>query len=76
MAIQACSNCQGKRLFKTKKPVSSGGGYAPDVLPGLSTMWKSGKLDVVVCQDCGLVRSFARPEAIEKLEESPKWQRI
>jgi DNA-directed RNA polymerase subunit RPC12/RpoP len=75
MAIAACSNCQSKRLFKTRKPVSAGGGEGPNVLPGLGTFWSAAKVDVVVCQDCGLMRYFAPREALEKLQKSPKWQR-
>jgi DNA-directed RNA polymerase subunit RPC12/RpoP len=75
MAISACPNCESARLYKTKRPVSSGGGYAPDLLPGLGRFWSSEKLDVVVCQDCGLMRLFARTEARARLQSSPKWQR-
>ena len=77
MAISACPNCSSKRLFRAKKPVSSGGGYAPDYLPGLGrNLVLSGRFDVVVCQDCGLTRLFASQDDRNKLAESPKWERV
>ena len=77
MAISACPNCSSKRLFRAKKAAGSGGGYAPDYLPGLgSSIWRGATFDVVVCQDCGLTRLFASPEARGKLPESDKWERV
>ena len=75
MAISACPNCESSRLYKTKQPVASGGGHSPNLLPGLGRFWSTQKFDVVVCQDCGLMRFFARPEARAKLQSSTKWQR-
>lgn len=75
-AVSACPNCTGKRLFRTVKPVSAGGGYAPNYLPGLGTYWKAEKLDLVICQDCGLTRFFASDTARGRLATSDKWRRV
>ncbi len=32
MADVACANCGGNELYRTKKPVSAGGGHAPNYL--------------------------------------------
>ena len=77
MAISACPNCSSKRLFRAKKGVASGGGYAPNYLLGLHTsMFSPATFEVVVCQDCGLTRFFASPEARAKLPDSDKWERV
>jgi DNA-directed RNA polymerase subunit RPC12/RpoP len=76
MAISACSNCSSKRLYKSRKPVSPGGGDGGTFLPGLGTFWVPPKVDVVICQDCGLTRLFASQESLEKLTTSSKWMRV
>ena len=76
MAIPACPHCGGDRLFRSSKPVSAGGGYAPNYLPGLGALWSAGKFHLLVCQDCGLTRMFASPEAREKLATSSKWEAV
>ncbi len=69
-----CPNCGGRNLYKSKK-ISSGGGYAPNYLPGLGAFLSTARFHVVVCRDCGLSRFFADQEAIAKLGESDKWTR-
>jgi len=76
VSISPCPNCGGGNLFMANKDVSSGGGYAPNYLPGLSGMLAQEKFKVVVCADCGLARFFARSSATSKLAESSKWHRI
>jgi DNA-directed RNA polymerase subunit RPC12/RpoP len=72
-----CSSCGGKTLYKTRKPITRGGGYAPNLLPGLTSAFGSGKVvDVVVCADCGLVRLFAQRPALARLPTSDKWGRV
>ena len=73
--ISPCPNCQGKRLYESQD-VSAGGGYAPNYLPGLGGFWTAEKFRVVLCQDCGLTRLFAREQAMKKLPESKKWTRL
>jgi len=55
--------------------MSSGGGYAPDYLPGLGRLGRDAKFTVVVCSDCGLTRFFAEPEATARLTNSTKWEK-
>jgi DNA-directed RNA polymerase subunit RPC12/RpoP len=76
MTISECSNCGGRQLFRARKPVSAGGGYAPNHLPGLGGAFAAAKLDVIVCQLCGLTRFFARREALERLPTSSRWERV
>lgn len=56
--------------------ISAGGGYAPNYLPGLGTLFKAAKFDVVVCRTCGLARWFAQPEARQVIGNSKKWKRV
>lgn len=77
MEAQTCPNCRGRELYRSKRPVGSGGGYAPNYLPGLGSFLRcSARLEVVVCSDCGLTRFFASPEARAKLSSSTKWVRV
>lgn len=76
MANVACVSCGGDELYRTTKPVSAGGGYAPNLLPGLGRWYSEEKLYVIICAQCGLTQLFARHEALEKLPSSSKWERI
>ena len=69
-----CPECGQGNLYSSGE-VSSGGGYAPNYLPGLGGVFASAKLNVVVCRDCGLTRFFASRAAREKLPESGKWRK-
>ena len=72
--VTPCPNCGGRTLYASPE-IGSGGGQAPDYLPGLSPgLFKSAKLTLVVCRDCGLARHFVSPQARAKLGESKKWQ--
>ena len=75
MKIAPCPNCGGNHLYRSHE-VSAGGGHAPDYLPGLGTFLRTEKFHLVLCQDCGLTRFFARQEALAKLVEGKKWQRL
>ncbi len=75
MKISPCPNCGRTNLFRSKE-ISSGGGYAPDYLPGLGAWYRTEKFVIVLCKDCGLTRFFARPQALEKLPDSSKWERV
>ncbi len=75
MIVSPCPNCSGDNLYRSK-PVSAGGGYAPNYLPDLGGFWVAAKFDVVVCGDCGLTRLFASHEALQKLPLSNRWKRI
>jgi len=73
--LAPCPNCGGNTLYRSR-PVSSGGGHAPNFLPGLGKFLFSARFVVVVCRDCGLTRFFAQPEARAKLKESGRWTSI
>jgi len=77
MNTPTCPSCGGRDLYRARRPVNSGGGYAPNYLPGLGNFLRcSAKFEVVVCQSCGLTRFFASAAAREKLPASPKWERV
>lgn len=66
-----CPECGGSTLYRTE--VSAGGGYAPNYLPGLGSFWRAPKFEVILCQSCGLTRTFAPPEARAKVSSSKQW---
>lgn len=69
-----CPECDSDNLFRSR-PVSAGGGYAPNYLDGLGNFLTAAKFTLVVCESCGLTRFFASPEARGKLRESKKWSK-
>ena len=75
MTIKPCPNCGSGDLFKSQ-PVSAGGGYAPNYLPGLGTWARAEKFEVVVCHSCGLTRFFASDTARSRLSQSAKWSTV
>ncbi len=75
MHVSPCPNCKSTNLYRSK-PVSAGGGHAPNYLPGLGGFLIAEKFHLVTCRDCGLTRFFARQAALEKLQNSSKWERI
>lgn len=70
-----CPECGHSNLYSSGD-VSSGGGHAPNYLPGLGTFWMAARFTVVVCKDCGLTRFFACKAALAKLSEADKWRKI
>ena len=75
--VSPCPNCGSRNLFRTVNPVSAGGGYSPDFLPGLGNWLGTMRLfHIVLCGDCGLMRYFARQQARDKVVESKKWERV
>jgi predicted nucleic-acid-binding Zn-ribbon protein len=75
MNVAPCPNCGSKNLFKSNA-VSAGGGHAPNYLPGLGGFISAEKFHLVLCGNCGLTRFFARQEALRKVADAKKWQRI
>ena len=71
--VSPCPGCGGNTLYRGPA-TNSGGGHAPNFLPGLGTFLRVAKFTLVVCRDCGLTRFFAEPEARVKLKESSKWK--
>jgi predicted nucleic-acid-binding Zn-ribbon protein len=76
MSRYECSDCGSRNLYRAAKPISAGGGYAPNYLPGLGAFLSVAKFEVVVCRDCGLTRWYASDEARQQLSESPKWSSV
>ncbi len=76
MTTPACPTCGGTELYRSAKPVSAGGGYAPNYLPGLGSWRGAEKVYVIICHTCGLTRLFARQEALDRLPSSDKWERV
>ena len=75
MSERACPECSSRDVYRTKKSIATGGGYAPDWLPGLGSFFKSAQMRVYVCRACGLTRWFAEPESRERIPHSNKWER-
>lgn len=70
-----CPNCNSNRLYESK-PISAGGGYAPNYLPGLGKLFVSARFTLVLCSECGLTRFFASEAAINKLRDTWKWKEL
>lgn len=70
-----CPNCGSRALYRSRE-ISSGGGHAPNYLPGLGRFLVSARFVLVVCRDCGLTRFFAQPAARAKLRDSKKWTSV
>jgi predicted nucleic-acid-binding Zn-ribbon protein len=74
--VAPCPNCRSNTLY-SGPATSSGGGHAPNYLPGLGKGWfLSARFVLVVCRDCGLTRFFAQPEARKKLGEARQWKLV
>jgi len=71
---RACPECGGDDLRMTV--TDSGGLHGPHLLPRLGTLTAYAPLTVVVCRACGLVRLFAQPAALDKLDGARSWQRV
>ena len=71
-----CPNCQGRTLYAGREISAGTGQHGPNHLDGLGSFWKSARLTIVVCRDCGLMRFFASSEATAKLKESSKWRAV
>jgi predicted nucleic-acid-binding Zn-ribbon protein len=74
-SVKPCPECGSKTLYQGPQ-TSSGGGHAPNYLPGLGGFFSSAKFVLVVCRDCGLTRFYAQPEARAKLSDSKKWKAV
>lgn len=74
MRKEECPECESQTLYATE--VSAGGGYSPNYLPQLGSLWGAARFVVVVCADCGLTRFFAPKHAREKLAKAGKWTRL
>ncbi len=77
MAISKnCPECDSTDLL-VQNGIDTRGGYGPDLLPGASGVFASGKMRVVVCKNCGLIRYFASKEALSKIAaKDGRWDRL
>jgi len=67
-----CAECGATDIRTTT--VSSGGGHAPDLLPGAHAWWRSGKLEIYVCAVCGYFQFFVPSEYLAKVLESEEFK--
>jgi hypothetical protein len=74
--VTPCPNCHGTTLYASREMSAGTGQHGPNHLDGLGSFWRSARLTIVVCRDCGLMRSFAGPQATAKLKESRKWHPV
>ncbi len=72
MKTARCPNCSGTELYRTVVATPANGLLGPNLLPKLQT----GKLDVVVCEACGLTQFFTRQFDIQTLKASDAWTRV
>ncbi len=70
-----CPNCGSHHLYESN-PISSGGGYAPNFLPGLGRFLATARFILVLCSECGLTRFFASDEARANLGKTWKWREL
>lgn len=56
--------------------MESGCGHGPLLLPGLGRLFSYAKMDIRVCADCGLIRTYAEPAARAKLSTSDCWKAL
>ena len=71
---RACPECGGEDL---RVAVTEAGSYTGrGLLPGLGTWLDYAPLSVVVCRECGLLRCFAQPAALDKLDHTVGWERV
>ena len=68
-----CAECGSTDIRTTTVP--SGGGYAPDLLPGAHSWWLSGKLEIYICAACGYFQYFVPSEYLARVLESKKFTR-
>lgn len=69
-----CSECGAKEIYGTV--IGSGGGYAPDMLPGAHEWWREGKMEVYVCGSCGHYQFFVPEKYLVKLKHSRKFTKL
>jgi hypothetical protein len=67
-----CNECDGTNIRMTT--VWAGGGYAPDLLPGTHPWWKSGKLEIYICETCGHFQFFVPAEILPDVLQSKEFK--
>lgn len=73
-----CSECGSEEVYKYKKPVTTHGGYGPNLIPqtGRSIFSPGARVETFVCTDCGLVRLYAVEETRAQIGKSKHWKRV
>ena len=75
--MKTCPDCNSANLYQYCKPVWAAGGYGPNLLPGLGSVFMGrAKFVPVMCADCGLTRYFATGEARAQVRKSASWQKM
>ncbi len=69
-----CNECGGRNIRTTT--VAAGGGYAPDLLPGTHSWWKSGTLEVFVCVGCGHFQFSVPTDVLPSVIESREFKTL
>ena len=69
-----CSECKGTEIYRAE--VGSGGGYAPDMLPGTHAWWRSGKFEVYVCGACGHYQLFVPARALVEIKREKTFKKM
>ena len=73
--MTTCPECGHSSLYASDE-VSTRGVGGLTLLPGLENIFTYGKLKVVICEDCGLMRLYASSDARKKLSDSGKWHKL
>lgn len=67
-----CAECGGTNIRTAN--VQSGGGWAPDLLPGAHSMWTSATLEVFICTGCGHFQYFVPTDRLPDVVASDKFR--
>ena len=68
-----CGECQSSSIYTTT--ISSGGGYAPDLLPGTQPWYSAGKVEIYICTKCGHLQFFVPDDVLAKVSKSKKFRK-
>ncbi len=74
--MSPCPECKSEEVYEstTLSDTTTIGG---ELLPKLATRkFSSAKMRPVICSDCGLLRFFVDPEAVNKMKTSKHWNRV
>ena len=70
----ACVTCGGRELFATTTEAS--GPLGPDLLPGIGSILRGARLELVVCASCGHLELGLPEKSRKELAGSKKWRRL
>jgi predicted nucleic-acid-binding Zn-ribbon protein len=76
-SMKPCPECNSRNVYQYSRPVWATGGYGPNLLPGMGSLFMArAKFVPVMCADCGLVRYFATSEARDHVRKSSAWKQV